>query len=305
MKANGLFDSHVHLQGADFDGDRDAALRRARAAGVAAMVLIGEDEASGIAAIEYAATDSALWAAVGLHPHEARSADAGFDARLTELARRPKVVAIGEIGLDFHYDRSPRPVQADLFRRQLGIAAALGLPVSIHSREALVETLAILTPWAAQRRAAGGGGPCGVMHCYGYDVEAMQRFLALGFMISIPGTVTFPKAEVMRAVARAVPEAALLIETDAPVLAPQSQRGRRNEPAYLVETAVAVAALRGVSLDALSTLTASNARHLFRLPNRGERGALAADWEDGAAQSAIGHASGGSDQTPRAENMRA
>lgn len=304
MSVRGLFDSHVHLQGEDFDRDRDEALRRARAAGVAGLLLIGGDESSSRAAIAYAATDPALWAAVGLHPHESRLADTGFDARLAALARQPKVVAIGEIGLDFHYDRSPRPVQEDFFRRQLGVAGALDLPVSIHSREALTETLAILTPWVAARRTAGATGPFGVMHCYGYDVGAMAEFLDLGFLISIPGTVTFPKAEAMRAVARAVPDDALLIETDAPVLAPQSHRGRRNEPAYLVETAMTVAALRGVSPDALAALTDANARRLFRLPGSDESGA-AVDHERGAASGAHGREFGDSQQTARSESVRA
>jgi TatD DNase family protein len=264
-----LFDSHVHLQDRSFNADRAAVLARARSAGVRDMVVIGESETSSRASVALATTDPHLWATVGLHPHEARRADSGFDARLQQLARMPRVVAIGEIGLDFHYDRSPRDVQQAVFRRQLNVAAACGLPVVIHSRSALEETLAILAEWSAERRDAGASTPLGVMHCFGYDVAAMEQFVALGLMLSIPGTVTYPKAEAVRAVAAAVPEEALVIETDAPVLAPQRHRGRRNEPAYLVETAEGVAALRGITRDQLAERTSANARRLFRLPAEG------------------------------------
>ena len=207
-----------------------------------------------------------MWAAVGLHPHEARTADGGFEDRLSALAAEPRVVAIGEIGLDFHYDRSPRPTQIEVFRRQLAVASACDLPVVIHSRAAEEETFAVLEPWCAERRTAGAGGPLGVMHCFGYDAVVAERFVALGFMISIPGTVTFPRAETVQEAARTVPDEWLVLETDAPVLAPQAHRGRRNEPAYLVETAARVAALREVQPAVLAAQTSANARRLFRLP---------------------------------------
>ena len=260
-----LFDTHAHLQAPDFDRDRAAVLSRARQAGVSEIVVIGEDEAAGGAALALAETDERLWAAVGVHPHVARAAGPDLEVWLALLAQHPKAVAIGEIGLDFHYDRSPRPTQVEVFRAQLRVAAALDLPVVIHSREAERETLTILEAWSGERRAAGAVEPLGVMHCFGYGVAAAERCVALGFMVSIPGTVTFPRADVVRSVARAVPAAALVIETDAPVLAPQAHRGRRNEPAYLVETARAVAALRGVSLAELAESTRANARRLFRL----------------------------------------
>jgi TatD DNase family protein len=229
------------------------------------MVVIGEALDSSRAGVALAATDARLWAAVGIHPHEAHTATPDTYAALAALAREPRVVAIGEIGLDFHYDRSPRPVQAEVFRRQLELAAALNLPVSIHSRSAEAETLAILGDWSATRRAAGSREPLGVMHCFGYGPAAAARFVELGFFISLPGTVTFPKAEAVQAVARTVPDGMLVLETDAPVLAPQGHRGRRNEPAYLPETAATVAALRGVTAPVLAALTAANARRLFRL----------------------------------------
>jgi TatD DNase family protein len=262
-----LFDTHCHLQARNFDADRAAVLARARAAGVTELVAIGESEGSSRAGVELAAADPRVWAAVGLHPHNARTAGPEFDARLAALARQPRVVAVGEIGLDYHYDRSPRDVQADLFRRQLGVGADAGLPVIIHSREAEADTLAILEAWSAGRRRSGARAPLGVMHCFGYGPEAAARFIDLGFMISIPGTVTYPKAEAVQAVARTVPDEWLVVETDAPVLAPQRHRGRRNEPAYLVQTAEAVAALRRIDLATLAARTRANAYRLFRLSN--------------------------------------
>jgi TatD DNase family protein len=264
----GLFDTHIHLQDRTFDADRAEMLTRARLSGVQEMVIIGEDEDSSRRATDLAATDDCLWAAVGLHPHNARKAGPDFDTRLDALAQRPRVVAIGEIGLDFHYDRSPRDVQRAVFRRQLAVASARDLPVVIHSRSALDETLAILEEWSVERRRSGAEMPLGVMHCFGYDVAAAERFLVFGFMISIPGTVTFPRGEVVREVARFVPTEALVIETDAPVLAPQGHRGRRNEPSYLRETAERVAALRQVDVEQLADTTSANARRLFRLPKR-------------------------------------
>jgi len=260
-----LFDSHCHIQNRAFDADRSAVLARARVAGVVEMVVVGEDEGSSRVAVDLSAADPDLWAAVGLHPHEARRADEGWFATLGQLARAPKVVAVGEIGLDYHYDRSPREIQRAVFRRQLEVASACDLPVVIHSRAAETDTSEILAAWVRER-GRGDGAPLGVMHCFGYDVAAMERFVALGFMISIPGTVTFAKADEVRAVAGVTPDDALLVETDAPVLAPQPHRGRRNEPGYLVETAKTVAALRGVSLARLAELTSANAHRLFRLP---------------------------------------
>jgi TatD DNase family protein len=261
-----LFDTHAHLQDRAFDSDRTAVLARARRAGIEQIVVIGESERSSRDAVELVATGEGLWAAVGVHPHNAKSAGAGFDRRLQVLASHPKVAAIGEIGLDFHYDRSPRDVQVSVFQRQLVVAVACDLPVVIHSRSALDETFRVLERWSAERRAAGTVLPFGVMHCFGYDVAAARSFLKLGFFVSIPGTVTFPRADAIREVARALPEDALVIETDAPVLAPQQHRGKRNEPAYLRETAEAVAALRGVSVERLGEITRQNARRLYRLP---------------------------------------
>lgn len=258
------FDTHAHIQGREFDADRTAVLERARAARVREMVIVGEDEASSRAAIELAATDPHLWAAVGQHPHDAALVTSDFIDRMTVLARRPEVVAVGEIGLDYHYDRSPRPVQRRVFVQQLEMARLLDLPVLIHSRAAEADTRRILRAWATHRQDTHDA-PLGVMHCFGYDADAAHEFAALGFLISVPGTVTFKRADTIQSVASAVAEDALVLETDAPVLAPQGHRGRRNEPSYLVETAGRVAALRGVSMERLAQRTTANARRLFRL----------------------------------------
>jgi TatD DNase family protein len=261
-----LFDTHVHLQDRAFDADRSEVLSRAADAGVTSMVVIGEREASSERAVRLASVGGRLWATVGMHPHYAATLDSGFVERLTAMASRPRVVAIGEIGLDYHYDRSPRNAQRDALVQQLDVASVLNLPVSIHSRSALEDTLAIIGSWSRRRRQQGAIDPLGVMHCFGYDAVAAARFMELGFMISIPGTVTYSKADDVRDVARTVPFESLVIETDAPVLAPQSHRGRRNEPSYLRETGERVAVLRGVSLEVLAARTSVNARRLFRLP---------------------------------------
>jgi TatD DNase family protein len=261
-----LFDTHVHLQDRAFDADRSDVLNRAADTGVASMVVIGEREASSERSVRLASRDDRLWAAVGMHPHHAASLDGGFLERLAVMGTRPRVVAIGEIGLDYHYDRSPRSAQRDAFAQQLDVASTLDLPVSIHSRSALEDTLAIVGAWSHRQKKRGAVGPLGVMHCFGYDATAAAQFAELGFMISIPGTVTYPRADDVQEVARTVPLESLVIETDAPVLAPQSHRGRRNEPAYLRETAERVAVLRDVSYEVLANQTTANAFRLFRLP---------------------------------------
>lgn len=273
-----LFDTHAHLQDRAFEGDRAQALQRARAAGVDFLVVIGETESSSRAGVDLAARDSGVWAAVGLHPHNARLAGPDFDRRLRTMAALPRVVAIGEIGLDYHYDRSPRDKQIEMFELQLGVAAVMDLPVSVHSREAERDTMAILEAFCSTRREAGARTPYGVMHCFGYGADAALRCAELGLMVSVPGTVTYRNADATRAVARETPDDWLVIETDSPVLAPQSRRGRRNEPAYLRETAEYIVELRGVDLQSLAAVTTANARRLFRL----EASELAAEQMEGA-----------------------
>ncbi|MHB8574470.1 MAG: TatD family hydrolase [Dehalococcoidia bacterium] len=256
-------DSHCHVQARQFNNDRTAVIDRALSAGVGTLVCASDDEASSRDAIVLATARPEVWATVGIHPHEATTADKGALERLAEIARSPRVVAYGEIGLDYFRDLSPRDVQRDAFARQLELAGSLGLPVVVHSRDAAEDTYTILQTW----RAAGlehARAP-GVIHCFGYDAGWSERFLGLGFLISIPGTVTYPKAEQLKQVAASVPDAMLLVETDCPYLTPQPWRGKRNEPAYLVETVREVAALRSADPVAVGIVTANNARRLFGL----------------------------------------
>ena len=264
-----FIDSHAHIDGEEFDADRDEVVARARAAGVEAILNVGTgDPHSGSLerAVRVAESYKNVYAAVGVHPHDARLFDDAAAERLNGIAEgSPRVVAWGEIGLDYHYDNSPRETQREVFRRQLRLARAAELPVVIHSREADDETVAILEEeWA-------GAGLGGVLHCFGGGLLMAERALALGFMISFAGNVTFKKAEPLREVARLVPADRLLVETDCPFLAPVPLRGRRNEPAFVVETARFVAGLRGVTPEELGSVTTENFARLFRIELSAER----------------------------------
>jgi TatD DNase family protein len=253
-----LFDTHTHLHFPEYAEDRAAVLGRARAAGVRGLVTIGTDRETSRAAVALAAEEPDVWASVGVHPHDAASADAGVLAEIEVLARAPRVVAVGEIGLDFFRDLSPRDVQGDAFRRQLDLARRTSLPVLIHCRDAHAETLAIL----AEARVGELGG---IMHCFSGDVAVARRCLDLGLLISLAGPVTYKNARALPEVARFVPADRLVLETDCPFLPPEGHRGKRNEPAYLNLTAARVAALRGEPLDRLAAATSDNARAVFRL----------------------------------------
>ncbi|MBI4504504.1 MAG: TatD family hydrolase [Chloroflexi bacterium] len=258
-----LIDSHAHLDDPQLAAERAAVLARAAAAGVSAVVTIGTDPASWLATVELLAQPAplALYAAVGLHPNSAMAWDDAAAATLRALAREPRVVAIGEIGLDYYRDRAPRPVQHRVLEAQLALAADLGRPVVIHNREAHDDLLAIIAPWAARLPR-----PAGVMHCFAGDLPFARRCLDLGFLVSFAGPLTYRSAETLRAVAAALPLDALLIETDAPYLAPAPHRGRRNEPAYVRATAEALAVLRGLPLGTVAAATTRNAARLFDLP---------------------------------------
>lgn len=254
-----LIDSHCHIDMPDFDADRDAVLERARHAGVETMLIVGqEDGASSLGRGLAVAEALGLPFSAGVHPHEARRYTAAIADRLRSLAREKRIVAVGEIGLDFHYDNSPRDAQRDAFRRQLRLAREVGLPVIVHSREADDETAAILE----EERAAETGG---VIHCFTGGEELARRALALGFCISFSGIVAFPKAQAIQDVARAVPVDRLLVETDAPYLAPPPHRGKRNEPAFVVEVARKLAELRGTTLEAIGATVGASFRRLFRV----------------------------------------
>lgn len=256
-----LTDTHCHLDFPDYRDDLPEVLARSRQAGVGRIVTVGIDLVTSQAAIELAANDSSLFATVGVHPHHVRELAAGAYERLRELAAHPRVVAYGEIGLDYVKEYSPRAMQQEHFARQVDLARELSLPLIIHDREAHVDTLAVLR--AAPSLAAGG-----VMHCFSGDAAFAEEVLALGFYISIPGVVTFPKAQVMREAVRQVPLDRLLLETDGPFLAPAPWRGKRNEPALMLHTAIKVAELKGVSLAELALATTANAERLFRLTER-------------------------------------
>jgi len=240
-----------------FAGDREAVLERAAAAGVAAIITVGTTISDCEKAVALARSHRSVYAAVGIHPHDAKGMDDLTGGRLRALAREDKVVAIGETGLDFFYNLSPREVQLSRFEEQLDLAEELDLPVIIHDREAHAETLAMLRPRKGRLR--------GVLHCFSGDQAMAGECLALGFHISVAGPLTYPKAEGLRDVARLIPPDRLLIETDAPYLAPQAYRGKRNEPAYVMETARRLAEIRGLPFEDLARLTAANARRLFNL----------------------------------------
>ena len=264
----GLVDSHSHLQFSEFDADRDAVLERARVAGVEAVVVLGTDIPTSEQAVALAERFPEVIATTGCHPHDAASMDEGAWRRLEELVRHPRAAAVGEIGLDFYRDLSPRETQLEVFRRQLALAAEVGLPVAIHCREAHTDMELIVTEWAARCRREGVEGPLGVMHYFSGDLDLARRYVAMGFLISVHGSVTYPKSDRLRQVAAALPLESLVLETDAPYGAPQSRRGQRNEPAYLAETAEFVAGLRGEPVETVARITGENTGRLFGTRSR-------------------------------------
>lgn len=259
--ANMFVDSHCHIDGPEYDADREEVIARAREAGVTTMLNVGTgDPQSGV--FERAATlaeqHEELYCAIGVHPHDAKLFDASAEKRLIDLAKQnSRVIAWGEIGLDYHYDHSPREVQRDVFGRQLAIAGELNLPVVIHSREADEDTVAIL------RQELSGFSRAGVMHCFGGSLEMAEQAIELGFFISFAGNLTFKKADDLRAIAQKLPLERLLIETDCPYLTPMPFRGKRNEPARVVETAKFLAELKNVTLEDVGRVTTENFERLF------------------------------------------
>lgn len=254
-----LIDTHCHLDMADYQADLDQVIAAAHHCGVTRIITIGIDLASSRRAVELAGRYEGVYAAVGIHPHDAAAANEEGFRQLAELAVLPKVVGIGEIGLDYAKQYTPPDVQLAAFARQLDIAREVHLPVIIHDREAHADTLRLL-----QEK---GPLPCGgVMHCFSGDAELARQVLEIGFYLSIPGIVTFPKATVMQQAVQAIPLERLLLETDGPFLAPVPFRGKRNLPEYLLHTAAVVAELKGVSLDEIIRQTTKNAENLFSLP---------------------------------------
>jgi TatD DNase family protein len=252
-----ITDTHAHLYWDSFAADHVQVLERARAAGVGRMIIVGTDVATSQAAFEFCTRAPELYPTAGLHPHDARASDASVRDRLRELCARVDCVGVGETGLDYFKEFSPRASQQESFRWHLELARELDKPVVVHSRSAHDDTLALL-------RAVPGVR--GVMHCYTMGVAELPAYLELGLYISFSGVVTYPKNDDNRAAARAVPLDRILFETDAPFLAPQGHRGARNEPAFLRATVASVARERGVGTEELALAASRNAAELFRLP---------------------------------------
>jgi TatD DNase family protein len=256
-----IIDSHCHLDFPDFAGDLDAVVERARAAGVERMITIGTrvSKAAGVAAIAERYDD--VFFTIGTHPHEAAGEGAEDFEAMRAFARHPKCVGIGEAGLDYHYDSAPRDVARRVFRGHIALARELDLPLVIHTRDADDDMGAILTQEMGQGRFRA------VLHCFTASRALAETALGLGLMISFSGVVTFKKSEDLRGLARDVPLERLLVETDAPYLAPAPHRGRRNEPAFVMATARVVAEARGIALEALASATRANTLGFFsRLP---------------------------------------
>ncbi len=259
-----LIDSHCHIDGEAFDADRDEVVQRAKDAGVVAMLNVGtgDPHSNGFRkAVAVAEKYEIVYASVGVHPHDAKLYDDKAEDHLIGLVKSSaKVIAWGEIGLDFYYDHSPRDVQQEVFRRQIRTARELDLPIIIHSRDANEETVAILREECAGENFRGG-----IMHCFGGTPEMAKSLIELGFLISFAGNVTFKKAENLRDAARVVPLEKLLVETDCPFLTPIPFRGKRNEPAYVEHTAKFLAEFYGVEFDILAQRTTRNFLKFFRI----------------------------------------
>jgi TatD DNase family protein len=256
-----LIDSHAHIDFPQFDEDRATMLERARAAGVTTLLAVGTGPGPEKldAAIPYAEQNDWIYTSVGIHPHEAKQATPEHLSKLAGLARHRKVIAWGEIGLDYHYDFSPRETQERVFRDQLSLASEARLPVIIHCREAWTDCLAILEK---EWRGTGLGG---IFHCFSGTLEEARGGREMGFYISFAGNVTYPKSQNLRDVAKALPLDRMLIETDSPYLAPQAKRGKRNEPAFVAEVARTLASVRDLRVEEVAVATAENFRRLFGL----------------------------------------
>lgn len=258
-----FIDSHCHIDGEAFDADRDEVVKRAKDAGVKAMLVVGTGnphDGEIAKAVETAEKYENVFASVGVHPHDAKLYDDAAEETLVNLVKSSeKVIAWGEIGLDFYYDHSPRDVQTEVFVRQIRKARELNLPIIIHSRDADDETVEIL------KKECDFPDFKGIMHCFGGTAEMAEELMSIGFMISFAGNVTFKKAENLRDAARVVPLERLLIETDCPFLTPVPFRGKRNEPMHVVETAKFLADFYGVDLKTLANQTTQNFQEFFNL----------------------------------------
>ena len=251
-----LFDTHVHLNIEQFDEDREEVIQRAKEAGVEKMVVVGFDHETIPKAIALAEAYDFIYAAVGWHPVDAIDFTDDDLLWLEELTRHEKVVALGEMGLDYHWDKSPKDVQKDVFRKQIALAKKVNLPIIIHNREATEDVIALLQEEHAEEVG-------GIMHCFAGDVEHVKPCLDMNFYISLGGPVTFKNAKAPKEVAKIVPADRLLVETDCPFLAPHPNRGKRNEPAYVRLVAEQIAELRETSIETVEQQTTANALRLF------------------------------------------
>ena len=258
-------DSHCHVGASEFDADREAVLARAWEGGLEALVAIGSGYglAGHAGALALAAADARVFATAGVHPHDAAELDAAGRAEIAGWLARPRVVAVGECGLDYHYMRSPREAQREALAWQLALARERELPVSLHVRGDAPDAFAeLLELW----RSEGRGALEGVLHCYTGTLAFARRALDAGLLVSFSGILTFRRDRGLREVAKALPLDRLLVETDAPLLAPEGLRGRRNEPVHVAKVGAVLAELHGVALEEVARATTRNARRLFRLP---------------------------------------
>lgn len=253
-----LVDSHAHLDFSDFDRDREEVLKRAEEVGIKLIINIGFDESSSHKSMEFAEKYPMIYSAVGIHPHDAKNASSGYLKVLEKLTGHSKVVALGEMGLDFYRDRSPRDVQRKVFRQQMQLAHEVGLPIIVHSRDSHEEVVKILEEEGVP--PAGG-----VMHCFSGDVALAKKVLEMNMAVSIAGPVTYRGSSKLAQVAAFVPQEWLLIETDCPFLAPAPKRGKRNEPAYVSHVARQVASLRGTTPEKIGKVCLENTARLFSI----------------------------------------
>jgi len=253
-----LIDSHAHLDMKQFDSDRDQVIDRALSADVRHIITVGIDIKSSLNAVKLTTHYPSIFATAGIHPHNADNANKNDLEQIALIAQQDKIIAIGEIGLDFFRNRSARQNQIEVFTQQLDLAISLNLPVVIHDREAHTETVNILSSFKRN-------GLHGMIHCFSGDYKLAHTFIKMGYYISIPGTVTFNNASQIQDVVRRVPLNKLLLETDAPFLTPLPHRGKRNEPSYIVHTAQKIANLRGISFEEISYQTSKNVCELFNL----------------------------------------
>ena len=255
-----LIDSHAHIQGNEYDGEVEAVIERARGAGVEKIIAVGGagDMSSNTDAIALADSFPDIYATVGMHPHDAKDVGTEELSALSELTAHPKVVAVGETGLDYYYNHSPRDMQRRVFSQFIRIARQTGLPIVVHERDATKDAAELL-------RSEGAGELRGVIHCFTGNYEAACAYLDLGLYLSFTGIITFKNAESLRDVVRKVPLEHMLIETDSPFLTPVPHRGKRNEPAYVRFVAETVAIVRGISLEQVARITSANAQNLFEI----------------------------------------